>query len=309
MRGCHSAQVKVALAFASGICLGYACAVYRRRRRQHVSLARGTADWFVRIVLTGGPCGGKTTCVARLAQHLSSSCELKVMVVPELVTLFCTHGASFGDLITDEKVVEFQQLLIREQIHMEDTLLSLGRLSGKPVVLLLDRGALDGAAYVSDSQWRRVLSRSGVDVNELVHSRYDAVIHLVTAALGAEESYALENNEVRFESLEGARMADQRTVDAWSACSGVHRIDNSTDFDGKFERVKEIVESLLRRNEALEWQNQRCEFFDFLSYALHVEKRACTATMSRWMAECVCEGVKTVRKIVSALSVQAETYR
>jgi hypothetical protein len=38
--------------------------------------------------------------------------------------------------------------------------------------------------------------------------RYDTIIHLVTAAIGAEKYYTTENNDVRFENLQQARDLD-----------------------------------------------------------------------------------------------------
>lgn len=46
---------------------------------------------------------------------------------------------------------------------------------------------------------------NGLDERSLRDGRYDGILHLVTAACGAEEHYSLENNEVRSESVEVAR--------------------------------------------------------------------------------------------------------
>lgn len=44
-----------------------------------------------------------------------------------------------------------------------------------------------------------------MDERSLRDGRYDGILHLVTAACGAEEHYSLENNEARSESVEMAR--------------------------------------------------------------------------------------------------------
>ena len=46
------------------------------------------------------------------------------------------------------------------------------------------------------------------------HERYDAVIHLVSAAIGAEEFYTTENNEVRHETPEQAADLDRKVETA-----------------------------------------------------------------------------------------------
>lgn len=45
-----------------------------------------------RILLTGGPCGGKTTALAAISQDLTQL-GYKVIVVPEAATLIGTGGA------------------------------------------------------------------------------------------------------------------------------------------------------------------------------------------------------------------------
>lgn len=45
--------------------------------------------------------------------------------------------------------------------------------------------------------------------------RYDAVIHLVSAAIGAEKYYTTENNAARTETIEEAQALDFRVLNAW----------------------------------------------------------------------------------------------
>eukprot|EP00662_Eupelagonemidae_sp_cell21_P057371 gene57371-biopygen46970 len=45
--------------------------------------------------------------------------------------------------------------------------------------------------------------------------RYDLILHLVTAADGAEEFYSLDNNEARRETPEEARSQDRRLREVW----------------------------------------------------------------------------------------------
>ena len=48
---------------------------------------------------------------------------------------------------------------------------------------------MDGSAYVEKSQWRGLMDELGVTQVQLRDQRYDAVLHLVTAADGAEKFY------------------------------------------------------------------------------------------------------------------------
>ena len=65
---------------------------------------------------------------------------------------------------------------------------------------------------------------------------YDAVIHLVTCAKGAEFAYNL-GNAARTESLEYAREMDDRTLRAWRGHPNLRIIDNSVNFEEKINRA------------------------------------------------------------------------
>ena len=78
---------------------------------------------------------------------------------------------------------------------------------GRHAVLLMDRGAMDVLAYVGKDQFDDVLEEFNWTVPQLRDQRYEAVVHLVTAAIGAERFYTLENNK--------ARMARSRRPVVW----------------------------------------------------------------------------------------------
>ena len=52
---------------------------------------------------------------------------------------------------------------------------------------------MDGQAYIDQRSWQVLLDDMGFNQVQLRDNRYDAVIHLVTAANGADKHYNLEN--------------------------------------------------------------------------------------------------------------------
>ena len=82
-----------------------------------------------------------------------------------------------------------------------------------------------------------------------VIDRYDLILHLVTAAKGAEKDYVLKHNNR--ENLEEARILDVKLEDCWRGHPYHRVIDNSTDFNGKLERVNEQILELVLRNRLL----------------------------------------------------------
>ena len=82
--------------------------------------------------------------------------------------------------------------------------------TNQPVVILIDRGLLDGSAYVSTTGWQALMDDLNMNTVMLRDNRYDAVIHMVTAADGADEFYASLSNEARYESAEEAVDKDKK---------------------------------------------------------------------------------------------------
>ena len=64
---------------------------------------------------------------------------------------------------------------------------------------------MDPCAYMTEDTWQYVLNENGWNTVNLRDKRYDAVIHMVTAADGAEEFYqsnvggSASNNNARYE--------------------------------------------------------------------------------------------------------------
>lgn len=74
---------------------------------------------------------------------------------------------------------------------------------------------MDPSAYMERKDWLKMLSEMDLEEVSLRDHRYDVVIHLVTAAKGAEAFYTLENNATRTEGLELASKLDSAVMNAW----------------------------------------------------------------------------------------------
>ncbi|KAL7510708.1 hypothetical protein ACHAXN_007572 [Cyclotella atomus] len=206
-----------------------------------------------KIVMTGGPCGGKTTCLERLSNYLRER-GFEVITCPEAFTLMVSNGMPFSYLGAVSGMPTIVQDTVMDiQIGLEDGFERLLRARGKPGVLLCDRGLMDGAAYMTDEEWDKLIKKRDVDsVSELREGRYNAVYHMVTAAEGAEPFYTLENNAVRTESAEEARKLDHLTRKAWVGHPNLKIFDNSTSFEKKLQRVVEEMSRLVGLPHCLE---------------------------------------------------------
>lgn len=195
----------------------------------------------MRIVLTGGPCAGKTTALARIPDRLRSL-GWDCYVVPEAATLMIQGGFSFADL-PPERLKTQQAELIRIQMQLEDSFDRIALHSTKKNVVLCDRGLMDSAAYMPSELFIQTLAENGWNRVNMRDTRYDGIIHLQTAADGAVEHYV--NNPVRLEDVVTARALDKATREAWVGHPHLRVIDNSTDFSGKMQRVESAISKIL----------------------------------------------------------------
>ena len=82
----------------------------------------------------------------------------KVMVVPEVPTLLVKSGAMIKmDRFTSENRIEFQKMLIKAAVYLEDHFTRLASMSRLPSIIICDRGTMDPRAYISDEEFNTIL--------------------------------------------------------------------------------------------------------------------------------------------------------
>lgn len=196
------------------------------------------AKKITRIVITGGPCAGKTTAMSWI-QNAFSKIGYAVLFVDETATQLISGGAAPW-LNTSNR--HFQWHLLQLQKAKEQAFMDIARtMKADKILVVCDRAAMDNCAYMTAQDFGWVLQQLGTD-RVALRDNYDAVFHLVTAAKGAEKYYTLANNQARTESVEEARALDDKLIAAWAGHPHLRVIDNSTDFNEKMLRlIKEIT--------------------------------------------------------------------
>lgn len=207
------------------------------------------------IVLTGGPCAGKTSALARIVQVFTNR-GFAVYTLPEAATLFNQAGVNF---LTDDKKVFLaaEKALLNFQIQLEDHFRRIAAADRREALLVCDRGTMDIAAYMPPTVWQAVLDEEKFNPVELRDKRYDAVIHMTTAAKGAEDFYTLANNNSRTESPALACELDDKLIQAWTGHPHLRVVGNKgVDFNGKLDRVVAEIAAVLGVPEPIETERK-----------------------------------------------------
>lgn len=198
------------------------------------------------IVLTGGPCSGKTYSLPFLRAELNAR-GYRVLVVPEIASQIYTGGVSdVADIAANrrELYVATQRTFIELYMAERRIYRRYADEFAEPVVILYDRAELDGAAYLTDEEFAQAAAAVGARTEDFLS--YDAVIHLRTAA---GTPYAdLGNNAGRRElNAEEAIAADERTLAAWQEHPHLYVVDAESSFGIKLEKIVGHIERTLKR--------------------------------------------------------------
>lgn len=184
-----------------------------------------------RIVLTGGPGGGKTTAADLFRREIGEA----VVVVPEAATMLFSGG--FPRVEEPGPRRSIQRAIFEVQRNLEDV--QQARFPDR--VLLCDRGTVDGAVY-----WP-----GGVDAFfeamettlEEQLARYDAVLFFETAAAGG---HVIEGgNPTRTESAAAAVALDAALRTVWSRHPRFWLIRNERSFLTKITAAFEVLQTLV----------------------------------------------------------------
>jgi predicted ATPase len=164
-------------------------------------MTRPDGNGRCRIVLTGGPGGGKTTAVDLFRREIGE----RVVVVPEAATMLFGSGFPRSNEIHARKSA--QSAIFHVQRHLEDVQSALY----PERILLCDRGTIDGAAFWPGGPAEFFDFVGSTLAREL--ARYDGVLFFETAAAGG---ISIEGgNPVRIESNEQALDLDRRLRELW----------------------------------------------------------------------------------------------
>lgn len=191
-----------------------------------------------KIVITGGPCAGKTTGMSWI-QNAFTERGYTVLFIPEIATELISGGVAPWTCGSNG---EYQKCQLKLQMEKEKVFEYAARtMDSEKILIVCDRGALDNKAYMTDAEFAVAANYVGANEVEL-RDGYDAVFHLVTAAKGAQKFYTTANNTARTETPEEAAALDDKLIAAWTGHTHLRIIDNAEGFEEKMKcLIKEIA--------------------------------------------------------------------
>lgn len=186
-----------------------------------------------RIVVTGGPGGGKTTAADLFRRELGE----QIVLVPEAATILYTGGFPRSQEVDVRKAS--QRAIYQVQRNLEDA--QSAKFGER--ILVCDRGTVDGAAYWPGDSSEFFCHLNTSLTEEL--SRYDVVIFFETAAVGG---ISIEGgNPIRNETLEQAIALDRKLKGLWSQHEEFVFINHDVSFMKKINLALSYLLSAVQR--------------------------------------------------------------
>lgn len=189
---------------------------------------------YVKIAITGGPSGGKTTLIEALKKELGQKCA----IVPEAASILYRGG--FPRYKTPLAQTHAQKAIYYTQKELEDLICVVSQKS----LIVCDRGSLDSVAYWPTQEGHFFSAMNTSEEVEL--ARYDWVIHLDTASL----DYYDTSNPIRTETYQEAWDLNTKIKKAWAGHPRRVIITHSEDFLSKMTTSLAVINAILAHKSA-----------------------------------------------------------
>jgi hypothetical protein len=191
-----------------------------------------------KFVLTGGPCGGKTSSLNFLTENLIKE-GYSVNVIDESVTRLLNLGYKPNKNIS---TFDFQDLLFKIQFIREYFL------EGRSNILLCDRGLFDGKAYIDENKFNEILEINKTNDYNILKT-YDGALYFKSISFEFPEDFIKQRI---FESAETGMRRDTLCKTIWEEkiipC-------NYNNIDGFKNKQKIIYNSLKEQIKLLKNQD------------------------------------------------------
>ena len=184
-----------------------------------------------KIVLTGGPSGGKTTALSILKETFGN----RIALVQEAATLVYSGGFPRTD--NSPVHIEHAQNIIFYTVHQLE---QLAERTSDAAVMVCDRGSIDGAVYWPYGP-ENFFTAMGTTL-EAELARYDAVLHLSPP----DNPAFYQSTQVRTENLDQAFEIDRKILHIWEKHPHRVVVGGTEHFLEKAETIKNLVEKLLK---------------------------------------------------------------
>ena len=200
-----------------------------------------------KIVLTGGPCGGKTDSIGFLSKKLIGQ-DYSVKIVNETANSLLKLGYMPSINIS---TFDFQNLLFKIQFLKEYIS------EGKSNILLCDRGLFDGKVYIDENDFQKIFDLNKVKEKE-ISSTYDGALYFRSISYEYPDKFLKKRI---YETPEVGRIRDERCKEIWIDKIVSCNYDNLDGFENKQKIIYSALKKQLEHLEQVE-SHKLSDYYD-----------------------------------------------
>ncbi len=197
-----------------------------------------------KIVLTGGPCGGKTECLEIFKEKLKKTGK-SVISIEETANSLLQLNYMPG---TNISTFDFQNLLFKIQFLKEYFN------EKKADIVLCDRGLLDGKVYIGDKDFQKLLIQNKMEEEKII-STYDIALYFKSIAYEYPEDFILKRI---YETAEVGVIRDKKCKEIWKEKIILSNYDNIDGFEVKKQSIYDSLITYLN--------NKQSQYFSLSEY-------------------------------------------
>lgn len=197
-----------------------------------------------KIVLTGGPCGGKTECLEIFKEKLKKTGK-SVISIEETANSLLQLNYMPG---TNISTFDFQNLLFKIQFLKEYFN------EKKADIVLCDRGLLDGKVYIGDKDFQKLLIQNKMEEEKIV-STYDIALYFKSIAYEYPEDFILKRI---YETAAIGVLRDKKCKEIWKEKIIPSNYDNIDGFEVKKQSIYDSLITYLN--------NKQSQYFSLSEY-------------------------------------------
>ena len=202
-----------------------------------------------KVLLTGGPNAGKSSMLPCIKSYLQTTFFCDVYPLPEAATqVIQTSPNLLAQCTSSLGRVSFQHEILYTQLTNEANLIKSINSSEpmKPIILIYDRGLLDGKAFSTPEEWHKA-SSPFTSLSSSSPTFYHLILHLESLAVNPLLSHHYSQNSpetvtTRAQDSETAAECDLLLRAVYQSNPNWHLIPATKSFDHK---IHFVLESLL----------------------------------------------------------------
>ena len=193
-----------------------------------------------KIVLTGGPCAGKTKSLNFIKEKFENEGK-KIVTINETATELMSSGFDFKK----HTIWEVQNSIFNHQYQKEKAAILDAEKNNDDVFIICDRGLLDGKAYMNEEDYVKMIGEYGFSKKEDLLKRYDLVIYLQSVSIDRPQLFESESNHFRKSNLGQAKLLDEKVKNIWKKHPNFCEIPTFDKFEDKLDRLISTLENFI----------------------------------------------------------------